>query len=248
MARLLIIMVVLAINISAILAGTIDPKVSDKKYLDFGEKFEHTVVVMGKSRDGNPYIASGTLIKPDYVLTAAHVIHNAASCLVIFDDKTGTIVSEIICHKDFDLDKVGKCDIALLKLEKPADKEWYVSLYKTEDEIGKSATLAGYGATGTFNTGAKIGDMKKRAGSNTIDSIEKDMLITSVQTNDKQTALEFLIATGDSGGGLYIDGKLAGVHSCVMAVDKKADSDYGDEAGHTRVSQFIDWIEENTKN
>lgn len=247
MVRLLMLIIVLAINLNIGLAGTISPKVSDEKYLEFGEKFEHTVIVMGKTKDDHPYIASGTLIKPDYVITAAHVIHNAASCIVIFDDKTGIVVSKIICHKDFDLDKVGKCDIALLKLEKSVEKDWYISLYDKDDEVGKKVTMAGYGATGNFNTGATEGDMKRRAGSNIVDQIQEDMLMTSVQTNDKQTALEFLIASGDSGGGLYIDGKLAGIHSCVLALDKKANSDYGDEAGHTRVSLFVDWIEENTK-
>jgi hypothetical protein len=60
-----------------------------------------------------------------------------------------------------------------------------------------------------------------------------------------KTELEFLIASGDSGGGLFIDNKLAGINSCVMAVDKKPDSTYNDESGHTRISKFIGWIKEN---
>jgi secreted trypsin-like serine protease len=59
--------------------------------------------------------------------------------------------------------------------------------------------------------------------------------------------LEFLIASGDSGGGLFIDNKLAGIHSCVMTVGKNPQSKYGEESGHTRISNFIEWIEDNRK-
>jgi len=55
--------------------------------------------------------------------------------------------------------------------------------------------------------------------------------------------MEFLIASGDSGGGLFIDKKLAGITSCVMTTDGNTDSNYNDERGHTRISQHINWIE-----
>ena len=55
--------------------------------------------------------------------------------------------------------------------------------------------------------------------------------------------LEFLISHGDSGGGLFINGKLAGIHSFVSASDKKADSSYGDQSGHTRISTYKRWID-----
>jgi len=98
-------------------------------------------------------------------------------------------------------------------------------------------------------TGANNHDSKKRAGSNFIDRIEKDLLICSPsKRNDKNfTSLEFLIASGDSGGGLFIDTKLAGIHFCVMVTGKNPQSKYGEESGHTRISNFIEWINENKK-
>ena len=62
------------------------------------------------------------------------------------------------------------------------------------------------------------------------------------KNNERMTELEFLIGSGDSGGGLFLDGKLAGINSCVLAIDKKPNSTYSDESGHTRVSKYIDWI------
>ena len=58
--------------------------------------------------------------------------------------------------------------------------------------------------------------------------------------------LEYLIAPGDSGGGMFIDvageDLLAGVHSFGASFDDLTDSDYGDVSGHTRVSAFTRWI------
>ena len=101
----------------------------------------------------------------------------------------------------------------------------------------------GYGITGNFNTGAKVSDGKKRAGSNVIDYIEKHILVCSAsKPGNRITELEFLISNGDSGGGLFIDQKLAGINSGIMCSDKKLDSSYGDESCHTRISIHRDWI------
>ena len=63
-------------------------------------------------------------------------------------------------------------------------------------------------------------------------------------------AMEYLIAPGDSGGGLFIDlgagPMLAGVHSFGASFDGITDSDYGDISGHTRVSKFTGWINDVT--
>lgn len=62
------------------------------------------------------------------------------------------------------------------------------------------------------------------------------------------TELELLISHGDSGGPLYVDdGRgnvvVAGIHSYGEFRDERDDSDYGDVAGHTRVSPLRKWIE-----
>jgi secreted trypsin-like serine protease len=60
--------------------------------------------------------------------------------------------------------------------------------------------------------------------------------------------LEFIIAPGDSGGGLFIENDLAGIHSGVIE-DKinKGKSKYGAVSAHTRVSVYKDWIENTTQ-
>lgn len=226
-------------------AGTIDPNVSDSKYIDYGSKYKHIYKVCGLYEDDQPYCASCVILSDSWALTAAHVVKKSQVCIVK-EENNQYFVDNIICHKDFEENNFGYYDIALLHIKNSFDLDFYPSLYTDTDEVGKLCAMSGYGLTGTFETGIKISDNKKRAGSNRIDKIDRHLLICSPSLSNK-TELEFLIGSGDSGGGLFIDGKLAGINSCVMADDKKPDSTYGDESGHTRISSFIDWIKENTQ-
>ena len=126
--------------------------------------------------------------------------------------------------------------------EKDLSLDAYAELYTDKDETGKICGIAGYGITGTFEQGSILSDSQKRGGSNRINYIDKHLLICNL--TDTYTPIEFLIASGDSGGGLFINQKLAGINSCVIAADKNPNSNYGDESGHTRISEYTQWIEE----
>ena len=225
------------------LGGTIRPDSSDQNYLEYGKKFKFITRICGKYKSGDHYCASAVAIKPNWILTAAHVVKNSETCFVTIEEDKKISISKILWHNDFDEEKYGTADIALGYSDESLDLDFYPSFYIDDNEVGKICSMSGYGLTGTFDTGTHISDNKRRAGSNFIDKIDKDLLIcTPSKNNQKATELEFLIGSGDSGGGLFIDGKLAGINSCVFAVDKKPNSTYSDESGHTRVSKYIEWI------
>jgi S1-C subfamily serine protease len=224
-----------------LVAGTISPNVSDEKYVEYGSKFTYVFKICGVDNKKELFCGSCVAINSEWVLTAAHVVKNAAHCGIHTDDNEVILIDEIVAHEDFET-KFGIADIALCKLKKPLALSFYPQLYEKNDEVGKVCCIAGYGLTGTFLTGENNCDGKKRAGSNIIDGTEQDLLICSPSQRDKLTQLEFIIASGDSGGGLFIDGKLAGINSCVFSINGTPKSKYGDEAGHTRVSKFIPWI------
>lgn len=232
-------------SIGFLIAGTIDPSVPDEKYIEYGQSFNYVVSLCGKSIDDSNYCASAVIIKPKFILTAAHVVKDVATGYIVVDGKKHKI-EYFMYPKEYDHAKFGFYDIAIGKLLEQVDLKFYPPLYKDSDEIGKVCCMSGFGLTGTFRTGAIFSDNKRRAGSNIIDYIDKDLLICSPSKDKLKTSLEFIIASGDSGGGLFIDGKLAGINSCVIA-DKSPKSDYLTESGHTRVSKYIDWIEENTE-
>ena len=79
--------------------------------------------------------------------------------------------------------------------------------------------------------------------------------ILSSMGSTAPVALEYLIGSGDSGGGLFIDvggvTKLVGVHSFLASLPDPLDTtgpngDYGDLAGVVSVQSFGNWIFEVT--
>lgn len=223
---------------------TMDPVKSDNDYINYGTQHECVLPIMGNYNDplNTPYRASCVLIEDYYFLTAAHILEGSNKPIILFDNNPYKCASFIV-HDKFIRGNTGFYDIAIGKLDKPIKLNFYPSFYDGTDETGKVSSQAGFGSPGNFLTGfdKNIPANKKRAGSNVISRIEKHLLIC--RNNDRpKTELECLITPGDSGGGLFIDQKLAGIHSCVFASDGVADSNYGDESGHTRISYYINWI------
>ena len=222
-------------------AGTTDPSIPDQKYLDYAEGFKCVVEIKGKCECGqnHEYRASAVTISPTWVVTAAHVVKDAHNPVIVVSGKEFP-VKRVIVHEDFKHEKVGYADIALCMCEGDFGLDFYPKLYESKDEVSKVVSMGGYGMSGTFSTGTVRSDRARRAGSNRVVRLERDVMVCNLA--DGRTAMEILIASGDSGGGLFIGNMLAGIHSFVIADDGKTDSDYGDESAHTRISKFAPWI------
>ena len=222
--------------------GTIDPNTPDSKYVEYGSKF-HSVVKLCCFDGKGMSCGSAVIIDPHWIITAAHVVENCHSWSVTVGEEQYKI-DKMIMHEAYKTDIFGYNDIALGYLEKEIKLEHYPDLYKDSDEVGKVCSMAGWGFTGTFNTGIEKADGKRRAGSNFIDRTERKILVCSPsKRNGKTTELEYLIGSGDSGGGLFINNKLAGIHSSVIGYDGKPNSTYTDESCHTRISLYSDWVD-----
>lgn len=236
MKYLLIILLLLS---SIANGGTIDPRVGDKKYVEYGQKHECVVKIAGSYGENKNFAASAVVFKPRWILTAAHVVKNAQNCIIV-KDGVPIKIDFIAIHSDYVEDNAGKYDIAIGYLAEDCKLDFYPELYENNDEVGKVCSMSGYGITGSFYGSERFSDGQKRAGSNIIASTDRDLLICNL--TDQRTQLEFLICHGDSGGGLFIDKKLAGINSCLMAENQRLDGSIGEESGHTRISLFIDWI------
>jgi hypothetical protein len=228
-------------------AGTRDPDIADQRYLEYGKKFKSVVRFRSLGKEKEKHYASAVVIKPHWVLTAAHAVHETTEPAVLMnDDKDAYPIAYILPHQSFDYAAPGNHhDIALGYSKKDFGLEFYTPLYANTDEVNKLATLAGCGLHGTFETGHVFGDTQRRAGSNYIERVQDSVLICNPSRNssDNKSALEFFISPGDSGGGLFIGNELAGIHSFVMARGRSPNSKYGEESGHTRVSLYVDWVE-----
>ncbi len=231
------------------LAGTTDPYVSDTKYVEYGKKYECVLPIAGIYGDklNSSFRASCVVIDEYHILTAAHVVNGSITQHVLKDNKAYPC-SIVAIHAKYNPKVLGKHDIAIARLQRPIKLDFYPELYDKKDELNKICGLAGFGHFGTYAEGFKNSkfDNQRRAGSNIISSIRDNVLVFSVQ-DQPSTSLEMLICPGDSGGGLFIDQKLAGIHSFVSATDGKADSNFKDDGCSTRISVYNDWITETKK-
>lgn len=238
--------------LSVLHAGTRDPNTPDSKYLEFGQQFPSVQRLRAtiKIKDEKSGVevttynfGSAVVIRPHWALTAAHVVSlDGAANPVILKDGTSHNLSHVVVHPDWEENAFGFFDLALCYSDRDFALEFYPPLHTTLDEEHKAITIAGYGFHGTFHTGATEVDGRKRAGHNKIDRSERGVLVCSPSVANR-LPLEFMIAPGDSGGGMFIGNKLAGINSFLMATDKKPDGTYGDESAFTRVSLYSEWIE-----
>ncbi|MDQ3440442.1 MAG: trypsin-like serine protease [Planctomycetota bacterium] len=199
-------------------------------------------------------LASFILIAPDWALTAAHVVDLNLDGVAdpTASNRTYTVGGQsrqgdqfivpvgINGNRGWNGNINNGFDIALVHLTQPITSVAPASLYTSFQELGKTITSVGFGATGTGKTGAYLASGTKRAGTNVVDRFARgpngelgfangasalawDFDEPSPGTSPNQSGsgdpldMEYLIAGGDSGGGSFIfeNGAwyLAGVHS-----------------------------------
>ena len=249
--RYLILSLIILLGLSSTaISGTRDPRTPDAKHLAYGELHQCVVPVRGlakypdmKEDETASFYGSGVIVSPHTVITAAHVLNHSTESYILVNGKKNKILGYAKLNGSDQEKTVGPDDIAIALLEKPVELDFYPKLYTEDNELGKLCSVAGWGMSGTWITGTVNDDCKRRAGSNHVDLLLfKGMLVTSVET-DPGTSLEYLIGNGDSGGGLFIDKKLAGIHSCIFTGDGKLDSSFKDWAAHTRISTHAEWLQ-----
>jgi len=223
-------------------AGTIDPKRSDQEYIDYGNKHDCVVKIEGKQLDDLNFFASAVVIDEDIILTAAHITKNSKYAHIVFNNEPIKILLFIV-PEEYDENQIGGngFDLSIGLLQKKVNLSFYPQLYEKTDETDKICSISGFGLTGNFDKGADFSDGKKRAGSNIIKGIEDGVLVCSL-LDFPNTQLEFMISNGDSGGGLFIDKKLAGINSSIYTKSKKLNSDRNTFSMHTRISIHYKWI------
>lgn len=237
--------------------------VSEERYI--AEKVPDYLIDM-------PGEGHGVLIKPNWIVTVAHLI---------FSDYTG---KEILVHgKKYKIEKVivhnnakqadsslfkgdamplmdfmkTTSDIALIKLTESVSHVKPISLYLERDEKGKTITAFGRGSTGNGKNGSIFETKREktlRTMTNIVDVAEGDWISITLDNNDKALELEGIDGSGDSGGALIIEKNgmqyLAGLFSWDYVegdLQSFKHGLYGGKSYQVRISSYASWISEHIK-
>ncbi len=227
--------------------------VDPKEYLLLGEAHRPALVLLAApSRDGAPLLFNGmgTLIAPDWVLTAAHAVdalqEQTTGPRFVYVKGRGYRVAEVIVHPDYEPQQVTN-DVALVRLEQPVRNPQPACLYERQDEIGKVVVLVGAGVQGTGLTGpSQDPDGALRGATSTVTGVRDTQIEWEFRSPENDaTPLEGISGPGDSGGPAYIEANgqtcIAGVSS-YQRTGNFEEGRYGVVEVYTRVSHYLPWI------
>ncbi|SDD40223.1 S1 family peptidase [Kordiimonas lacus] len=192
--------------------------------------------------------AVGTLVAPQWIVTAAHVAEHAKigdNILIGHEERS---VEQLVFHPSWDAERVGSegvTDLALIKLEKPVTSVAPARLYREQDETGKRISILGWGRTGDGIDPALVKDGRFRQGFNIIEEADKRLRFRfDAPDSGKAVEFEAVSGPGDSGGPAFITkGQhrfLAGVSS--FQQDETYPGIYGVTENYERISNHIEWL------
>lgn len=191
----------------------------------------------------------GTLIEPEWVLTATHTVFCLNEGQPI---KVGNELVEVQAKYSYPTYELGgENDLSLIKLSRPIMSVKPATLYRSKGEVDKNVWFIGSGGTGTGLTGQTVSNEENngvlRKAQNRVVSVTESDLRFVFEPGNEGLELEGVSGNGDSGGPAYILAKgnyfLLGVSSRADSVDKEV-GEYGVEELYTRVSTHVEWIEQ----
>ena len=219
--------------------------VPDNKYVLLADKYSETKALFLVNKTD----VAGTLINPQFILTAAHVANDIKVGDSLISHNQKYKISEILIHPEWNEDESK--DLALIKLNQQVENIMPIPLYNKLDELHKKVLIIGNGDKGTGVTGPIGNDGQFRAATNRIVEASENWLkwdfIDPRVDSSGVTEMEGIAGPGDSGGPafIYINGKafLAGISGGQSTRNTKGrEGVYGVREFYVRISNYLNWI------
>lgn len=197
-----------------------------------------------------PDDCAATLFHESHLVTVAHCGVDLSPGDSLEIGGTPSTVAEVTLHPMWtDGDNY---DIAVIRLEEAVQGVDPLPLYRGADELGAVVTLVGRGTTGTGIEGENGGnnDAVLRRATNVVISVDEFLLevLFDAPADADVTELEGVGASGDSGGPVFLDvdgtPHIAGLNAFGDAPNGIGLGQYGGMDYQTRVSAFVDWVDE----
>jgi hypothetical protein len=192
----------------------------------------------------------GTLIDPSWLLTVAHCAVDLEVGATLLVSGSPHAVAEVVLHPSWQ--DADAYDIALVRLADAVTEVDPFPLYRGSEERGAVVTLVGRGVTATGLEGERGGDTdgKLRRATNVVTAVDDHFIEVAFERAEDEgvTPLEGVGAAGDSGCPVFIDVDgvrwIAGLNAWGDGGDGIRVGQYGARDYQTRVSRYLDWIDE----
>ncbi len=198
---------------------------SQKNFFDWNQFSSSLLIEV--NRGGEIYTSSAVLIKRNVLLTAAHSVENIDEGYVHLshcykNSNTKVKFKKVVIHSEYNKELSNfKNDLALIVLEHNLPKE----ITPVSMDINTAESLERGVGIDRVGFGARSGKNKRTWTNPKLNSVlERHLELVDTKS-----------VVGDSGGPLYLDGKLVGIHS----------TKEGEKTFAVNLEFYKNWIEKN---